>query len=157
MNAWDNLPNASHINWVLESMKANLDEWDAATGAARAATGAATGAAVWDATGAATGAARAAAKVAVWAAARDAAGDAAGDDAGRPGLGAARAAMLSLIAYDHAAKYLDMKYDDLLIWALLSNDPAAILMLTAVKAQELILQKQSSLYETQVELYKKCA
>ena len=27
MNAWSNLPNAKHIDWVLDSLKFNIDIW----------------------------------------------------------------------------------------------------------------------------------
>jgi hypothetical protein len=37
-NNWDNLPNAKYIDLVLESLKANPNEWGAARGAARTAT-----------------------------------------------------------------------------------------------------------------------
>jgi hypothetical protein len=60
MNAWDNLPNAKHIDRVLASLKSNPDAWGAAWGAA------------WDA-------ARDAARDAAWDAARDAAWGAAWD------------------------------------------------------------------------------
>jgi len=51
---WSHLPNAAHIDWVLQSVKADPGKWDAAWGAA------------WDA---ARDAAGSAARVAAWGAA----------------------------------------------------------------------------------------
>jgi hypothetical protein len=51
---------------------------------------------------------------------------------------AARGATAALIAYDDASKYLEMPSDHLRIWAILSEDPAAILLLPAVIAFERI-------------------
>jgi hypothetical protein len=51
---------------------------------------------------------------------------------------AARDAIASLIAYDDANKYLEMSSDKLRVWSILSEDPAAILMLPAVIAFEKI-------------------
>jgi len=123
MNAWSHLPNAAHIDRVLESVKSHPEvwvlprtsAWDAARDAAR---NAARGAA-WDA-------ARIAARGAAWGSAWDAAWD------------AARGAILALVAYDDAAKYLVMSSDQLKTWAILSEDPAAVLLLSAVIAYEKI-------------------
>jgi hypothetical protein len=47
-------------------------------------------------------------------------------------------ATAALIAYDDASKYLDMSVDQLRVWAILSEEPAAILLLPAVIAFERI-------------------
>ena len=70
------------------------------------------------------------AMVATRSAAWDAAWDAAGD--------AAWSASMALIAYDDSAKYLDMPSEQLRVWSILSEDPAAILLLPAVVAFERI-------------------
>lgn len=49
-----------------------------------------------------------------------------------------RGAILALVAYDDSAKYLDMPIDQLKMWAILSEEPAAILLLPAVIAYEKI-------------------
>ena len=127
MNAWSHLPNAGHIDRIIASVKAHPEAWAAAWAAA------------WDA-------ARAAARAAAWAAARNAARDAARDaawDAARDATyNAARDSILALIAYDDAAKYLEMSSDQVKIWAELSEEPAAVLLLPAVIAFEKIKETE---------------
>jgi hypothetical protein len=131
MNAWSHLPNAHHIDRVLESAKLHPEIWEAARDAAHndldwyAATDAAMNAAretshneAWDA----ALNARLAAQGAAWIAAQDAAWN----------------AIIALIAYDDASKYLEMPVDQLRFWAILSEDPAAVLLLPAVVAFERI-------------------
>jgi hypothetical protein len=135
MNAWSHLPNACHIDRIIESVKSHPEIWDAARGAAwDAALGAARYAAwnaAWNAAwGAVMNAAMSAAMNAALGAARYAAWGAA--------LGAALGAIAALIAYDDASKYLEMTSDQLRVWAILSEDPAAVLLLPAVVAFERI-------------------
>jgi hypothetical protein len=150
MNAWDDLPNAKHIDFVIESVKKYPDEWAEAWDAAYNAAGgavwnAARGAAwvaVYDAAryaarDTANYVARVAARVAVRAAARGAAYDAARVAA----YNAAYDAMLSLVAYDDCEQYLDMSYNELLFMAKLTQIPATILLLPYAKAMELIKEK----------------
>jgi hypothetical protein len=131
MNAWSHLPNAHHIDRVLESVKSHPEIWDAARDAAHndldwyEATDAAMNAAretphneAWDA----ALNARLAAQGAAWIAAQDAAWN----------------AIIALIAYDDASKYLAMPVDHLRVWAILSEEPAAILLIPAVIAFERI-------------------
>ncbi len=131
MSAWSHLPNAHHIDRVLESAKSYPEIWDAAWDAARGA-----------ARNAARDAARDAVRLAVWDAARDAAWDAAWDAVRLAARDAAWLAVwgttAALIAYDDASKYLEMPGDHLCIWAILSEDSAAILLLPAVVAFERI-------------------
>ena len=75
-----------------------------------------------------------AARGAVWGAALDAA------------RGAVWGAVLALVTYDHAAKYLEMTPDQLRVWAELSEDPAAVLLIPAVIAFELL----GTMYPTDV-------
>ena len=109
--AWSHLPNAAHIDRIIASVKSHPEAW------------AATGDAAWYQ-------AWYAAREAVWEAARDAAKGAA--------IGAARGAIVALIAWDHSAKFLDMSPDELKMWCALSEDPACILLLPAVRAFEQI-------------------
>jgi hypothetical protein len=124
MNAWSHLPNAHHIDRVLESAKSHPEIWAAAWDAAWNASMAAWNAA-WNAT---MNAARGVARDVAWDAARGVVCSAA----------AARGATAALIAYDDASKYLEMPGDHLRIWAILSEDPAAVLLLPAVIAFERI-------------------
>jgi hypothetical protein len=135
MNAWSHLPNACHIDRVIKSVNSHPKIWGAARDAAHnedwyAAYVAAYGAAWIAAQGAAWIVARDAAYVAAQAAAYVAAQDAA--------RFAARDAIAALIAYDDASKYLDMPSDHLRFWAILSEEPAAVLLLPAVIAFERI-------------------
>ena len=114
MNAWSHLPNAAHIDRVLESVKSHPESW----GLPRTWAWSAAWDAAWDAARGAAWDALEAAWEAAWSAARD--------------------AILALVAYDDAAKYLDMPVDQLKIWAILSEDPAAVLLLPAVIAYEKI-------------------
>ena len=130
MSVWSHLPNAYHIDRIIESVKENPEIWVEAWNATMAPWNAASDAArlaAWDA-------ARLAARYAAYNAARDAVWDAARDGA----WVAARDAAIALIAYDDASKYLDMPVNQLRIWAILSEDPAAVLLLPAVIAFEKI-------------------
>jgi len=103
---WSHLPNAAHIDWVLQSVKADPGKWAAARDAARdAAQGAA-----WDA-----------ARDAAWDAARGAAWGAARD--------AARDAVDAFIAWDHAGTVLTM--DDEAFGGALALDPHMVLLTPA--------------------------
>jgi len=125
MNAWSHLPNAHHIDRVLESEKSHPEIWVEARDAFRdMASNAIWGAAV----AAVRDAARGAALDAVWIRISDR--GAAGD--------AAWGAITALVAWDDASKYLDMPSDQLRVWAILSEDPAAVLLLPAVIAFERI-------------------
>lgn len=137
MSAWSHLPNAKHIDRILASVKENPAAWDAARGAVWGAALDAVRGAVWDA---ALGYPVPTARGAVWDAALDAAlaaaRDAVLDAARRWARGAVWGAVLALVTYDHAAKYLEMTPDQLRVWAELSEDPAAVLLISAVRAFE---------------------
>jgi hypothetical protein len=142
MNAWSHLPNAHHIDRVLESLKSHPEIWGEAwvafKDAIRLAARDEARLAAFDAT---LGAARDVARDAALDAARDAALDAAQDAA----LYAARSAIAALIAYDDSSKYLDMPCDKLRVWAILSEYPAAVLLIPAVIALENITKKEKQL------------
>ncbi len=143
MNAWSHLPNAHHIDRVLESAKSYPEIWDAARLAAwnatrLAARDAAAGAAVAAARYAARDAARGAARGEVWDATRNGARNAAYDAVRLAVWEATLNAITALIAWNDASKYLDIPSDHLRIWAILSEDPAAVLLLPAVIAFERI-------------------
>ncbi len=121
------LPNAVHIARVLTSLKANPKAWASARAAARAdAWASAWAAARADAWAAARdtawGPARAPAWDAAWAAARTAARD------------TAWGALLALIAWDDSARLLSLTPDQLQAHHMVTEDPAAVLLLPAVMA-----------------------
>jgi hypothetical protein len=139
MNAWDNLPNAKHIDFVLESVKKYSDEWRAARATARAAVcDAELEAAYYAVMNAPIYAPISAAWRAAWGAVKDVAHGTV--------YKAATGAILALIAYDDCDQYLDMSYNELLFMARLTQIPATILLLPYAKAMELIeLQLNSSI------------
>jgi hypothetical protein len=145
MKAWDNLPNAAHIDRVLAHSQSNLDKWsaawDAAWDAARAAIRAAIRDAAWDA-------ARAADRDAAWDAAGDAARGAAWDaarDAARAAAWNACAALVAwdaawnacaaLVAWDEAGDLMD-KPASFVRFLAEEGVHAAVLLLPAVVAME---------------------
>jgi len=125
---WSHLPNAVHIDRVLASVKASPKIWaDAWNSIRKSARDAAYGAArntAYEAAG------EGAAHDAAWDAVLNAAWNAARNTA----YGAAWYAILALIAYDDAAKYLDLPLDQLQMLYALTEHPAALLLQPAVIA-----------------------
>ena len=160
MSEWSHLPNAHHIDRVIESLKSHSELWaearnvvwsesrNAGWNEAKNVTMMAAGDAVWSAAKnaawyAVKNVTMIAAGDAAWYAARNAAWYAvktADRNADRENAAwyAARNATLALISYDDSAKYLDMPSEKLRMWYILSEDPAAILLLPAVIAFEKI-------------------
>jgi len=153
MNKWSHLPNARLIDWVLKSLKTDPNAWKAAWGKARDAEWA-TWDAAWKEADAADAAWWNAANVAAWRAAAWEAADKArkaweaadkarkakaaceaakaaceASDAARSAAGA----ILALIVDDNAAQCLHIKLDKLKVWAILSEKPAARLLIPANK------------------------
>lgn len=130
-NPWSRLPNAHHIDWVLESLRQNpqlwAEAWDAtaANEMAREAAWDATWEGAWDE-----------AWDAAWAAAWDAAWDAA------KGLAkdAAISSILALIAYDDCDQYLNIPYEKLQVYNILSNRPQSILLFPMIYVREKIME-----------------
>ena len=138
MSAWSHLPNAAHIDRVIASVEEHPEawsdaytaDWDSALGVAldlawefARSSLSARDSLVWDA-------AWESSRNAVWDAGCDAFRDAAWKSAG--------SAILALIAYDDCAKYLSMSSDQLRVWTILSENPAATLLIPAVIALERI-------------------
>ena len=117
---WSHLPNAEHIDWVLETLKTNpkvwVDAWKATGDAARNV-----------AEDAARNATRETALKTTWDAAWDAVWDAAWDVMG----GAARTAIEALIAWGDSGELLDMSVKEVTELAKAGNH-AAVLLLPAV-------------------------
>ena len=125
MNAWSRLPNAQLIDWVLRSVNDNPELWYRARDEARVA--------AMDAT-------RDEARVAAWVetceADRTMAWYSAQDAARNSDWVPAQGAVLSLFAYDDCDKYLNMTYEQLRAWAILSETPQALLLLSLKWVQE---------------------
>ena len=121
MSTWSHLPNAKHIDRIITSLKEHSKIWVAA----------------WDM-------ARSVARDEAWDMAVDEARSVAWFAAYDAAWGAARGAILALVAYDDAAKYLSMSVDQLKMWAILSEEPAAVLLLPAVIAFEKIRELETT-------------
>ena len=134
---WSHLPNAAHIDWIIQDVELNLIDWDAAWGdAARFAARDA----AWDA---ARGAAHRAACGAVWDAGREAARETVWDAARDAAWFAARDAIQALVAYDHAGALFDIPVEQVRVKAYLGQ-PAAILMLPACEVRD---KRRELIYE----------
>jgi len=126
--AWADLPNAKHIDRILDDLKKNPDNWSDARGAARNATKNDARYAAWNAAwNAASDAARNDARNAAWYAAR---ADARAD---------ARDAISALIAYDDCAYLLDEKPEHVQMLALLGNEKALLLYQACLALQKEIV------------------
>ena len=127
--AWSHLPNAEHIDWVLETLKKNQGVWNPA------------GDATWDA---ARDAARDEVCDVEWRAARDhtvsdtlhAARDAMCDDEWRAMYGS----IYTLIAWDDSSELLDMSVKEVTELATQGNH-AAVLLLPAVIVKNKLKEK----------------
>ena len=107
--AWADLPNAKHIDRILDDLKKNPDNWSDARGAARNATKNDARYAAWNA---------------AWYTARVAA------------FYTAWGAILALVAYDDCAYLLDEKPEHVQILALLGNEKAILLYPACVALQK---------------------
>jgi hypothetical protein len=132
MNAWDHLPNASHIDWVIESARQHQSQWvfgrtphdwyrDYAAAEYRL-----------------RGSYRHSILLKTLKAARDELQSVLHPTVNKAVNAAASAAILALVAYDDCAHLLDMPSEQLRTWATLSEQPAAALLLPAVIARERI-------------------
>ena len=127
MNAWSNLPNAKHIDWVLDSLKSNIDIWNQAYDQAWEQ--------AWEqAYDQAWKQARDQAWSQAWKQVYDQAWNQAWDQAyeqswDTPFYDQVSGVLLALIAYDDCDQYLSMTFDELKTWALVSEKPQAILLL----------------------------
>ena len=133
---WQHLPNADHIDWVLESLKENHTLW------AEARSGRDFTAEILRSFDAPPEAQRAdaAALDAAWVAARDVSGSTwtAAWDAARD---AAWHSLSALVAYDDCDQYLAMGYEKLKVYAILSEKPQAVLLLPMAYVLEKINEK----------------
>ena len=144
MSAWSVLPNAAHIDRILESLKTHPDIWTAVYSVDQAVS---LHNARYDALNVIQSLTLDAAqhfanvRYRAWQEARDAAYDAVWDAPGTPrnaAFDAGRAAIAALIAWDDSSQFLELSSDKLEVWARLSDDQRAILLLPAVRAFERI-------------------
>ena len=135
MNAWSKLPNAKHIDWVLDSLKSNIDIWNQAYDQA------------WyeardQAYDQAYDQALDQVSDQAWNQARGQAYIQASDQAYEQACDQARiqvyGVLLALIAYDDCDQYLRMSYSELKTWVLISENSKAILLLPMVYVKEQI-------------------
>ena len=123
MNAWSNLPNAKHIDWVLASLKSNIDIWNQARNQA------------WNQ-----------AYIQAYIQANDQARIQARIQALNQVYEKTYAryqtydqvsgVLLALVAYDDCDQYLRMSHSELKTWALVSENSQAILLLSMVYVKE---------------------
>jgi hypothetical protein len=147
--AWDDLPNAKHIDRILADLKLNPDKWSAAWdaewyaaslaawNAARTAASDTASDATWDAErDDAWNAAINAARTAAWTAERTAASDAAWYATRDAAWYAAWGATSALIAYNDCAYLLDEKPEHVQMLALLGNQAASLLYPACIALQK---------------------
>ena len=131
--AWSDLPNAKHIDWVLDTLEKDLEMWDAARDSAEKAAlddkWEAACDAAWDA---------AAALDAVSDAMSDATCDAVWDDVWEAAWGAVAA----LAAWDNSAELLDKSAEEVTELARTGNQ-AAVLLLPAVIVKHKLKEKNT--------------
>jgi len=137
MNAWKDLPNASHIDWVLESLKTHRSLWQDTYNQEWNQT-------YYQALEEAWRQAREEVREEAWYQAREQAFSQAREQAFSQARGQAwdqardqvSGVLLALIAYDDAVKYLSMTSNELEVWAKISEDPCAVLLLPMVQVKE---------------------
>ena len=134
MSAWRDLPNAAHIDRVIASLKTHPDIWTV-WGAAQAAARDVAWKAAWSAV---CNADRIVDRPVAWSAAWSAVCDADRIVDRSAALDAAWSSTAALIAWDDSVQFLDMSSSELEVWARLSNDPQAILLLPTVRVFEQI-------------------
>ena len=131
-NAWSHLPNAHHIDWVLASFKENPKLWDEAVNAAYDESMAVAYGAALVARDKACDTAKNVKRSAIYDAALDAAIAAAESDDWEVAL----CCIETLITWDNCEDILNMSYEKLKVWAILSEDPRAIFLLDMVYVKE---------------------
>ena len=149
MNMWDDLPNAQHIDWVLQSQQEHPDHWGIAytlTWLAASLPRPTDELARFQAVRSAM-VARSARDTALrivnsdmtrysaWLAARASARICPARSSGPESISDS---LLALIAYDDCAHLLELSREQLLAWSILTEHPASTLLRAAVIARELI-------------------
>ena len=137
MSAWSDLSNARHIDRVIETLNSHHDIWYKTRWVVQ--TVEFDNGVVSESRAKARKELHRANRLEVWYAAQVAI---IGASHGAPGPGA-RAAILALVTYDDCDQYLNMSSDQLRVWSLLTEHPAAILLLPAVIAFERIKELES--------------
>ncbi len=130
MSEWSHLPNAKHIDRVLQSANQYPDIWREIWFAARSSIPDTTWNVAWSEAWLAM----------IGAGVTQIVKHVCNNDHEMLGKGLARSSLLTLITYDDCEQYLSMTSEELRLWSLLSNNPAAILLLPAVIAFERIAE-----------------
>jgi hypothetical protein len=129
--AWAHLPNAKHIDWVLESLKTDPDKWFA-TGA--------TWRGAWREAWLGVAGASNAAQGAVWNAALDAVLDAAQGLTRSASRTASRGVILALITYDDCAYMIESDVGELKILAAFGDTKAILLLPACIVYNEEVIE-----------------
>jgi hypothetical protein len=134
MSEWSNLPNARHIDWVIQSMRTNHEHWPTNKSG------------TWDM---AWNMAWEEVYIAVYAMERSAISDAALKMVLKVAplpfdVAMASGSVMALIAHDDCEQYWNMASDQLQSWATLTEQSQAVLLLPAVIARERIAARDSA-------------
>jgi hypothetical protein len=145
MNAWDHLPNAQYIDWVIESAQQHPKEWSFLSGNYELFSSETMRQSFLAAFNRSTRLGRRDARALCFetlAKNIDPESENWGRylQSGNPYVieHTARWAVIALIAYDDCGQYLDMTSEQLRTWALLSEQPQAMLLLPTVEIRECI-------------------
>lgn len=122
---WSHLPNAHHIDWMLASLKENQELWSAAWSESRFAVRPEAWDEAWNA-----------AKITSWDSVMLAAWDTIRIAAKNQARSAGWSAGVALIYFADCDQFLSMSYERLKVWAVLSEDPCAILLLPMIYVKE---------------------
>ena len=133
MNAWSELPNAKHIDWVLNSLEFNPNIWIEARKQALDQTWSQASDQAYDQV---RDQVWKQARIQAWKQAWKQARGQAYEPARYEAYEQASGVLLALIAYDDCDQYLAMTFDELKTWTALTEKPQAILLLPMVYVKE---------------------
>jgi hypothetical protein len=143
MNAWDHLPNAQYIDWVIDSVKQHSKEWSFLSGNYELISSHIMRQSFLAAFNRSTRLGRRDVRSLCFATlAKNIAPESRDWDCrlvrGNPYVieHTAKWAVIALIAYDDCGQYLDMTSEQLKTWALLSEQPQAMLLVPTVEIRE---------------------
>ena len=133
MSEWSHLPNAKHIDRVLQSANQYPDIWREIWFAARSSIPDTTWNVAWSEAWLAM----------IGAGVTQIVKHVCNNDHEMLSKGLARSSLLTLITYDDCGQYLDMSSEQLRMWAILTEQPAIWLLLPAVLIFERIKELES--------------
>jgi hypothetical protein len=135
MSAWSHLPNAKHIDQVLASVRTYPEIWNTTWPTVRTSE-------LYDKFRTSF---LKAYESEIWDTFLDSNLDSALRTVPDESFNAVYDTLLALVVYDYSSKYLTMPSEHLKTWALLSDDPPAILLVPAISAFELIDKLEENL------------